>query len=160
MPIYVDESGKPYEQAKAILIMLAMKHGLEPKSADEMYELNWYYETVADHDPDAVHNAVFTDDASAELIDKCVDVTIKMMNKMEARWADGRAHCSGANVTAADFDFLTTFTKLIANTNLKNKVISDRLLAHFNTLPNHQRVLNGVKSDCQSVIDALPPSWC
>ena len=81
------------------------------------------------------------------------------MDKMEARWADGRAHACGANLSAADFTLLTSYTQLIANPNLRNPSLGERLLAHFNTLPNHQRILEGIKPLCQAQVDALEPAF-
>ena len=91
-------------------MMLAMKHGMGPNTAEEMYELNWICETKADHEPEEHKTAIFLVDAPAETIEKAVEANIKCMDKMEARWADGRAHACGANLSAADFFFLAGYT--------------------------------------------------
>ena len=75
---------------------------------------------MLDHEPAEFRVAVFTADAPAEAIEKTVEVTIKLLDKFEARWADGRAHVAGVDLTAADFSFLTAYTSLIANQNLRN----------------------------------------
>ena len=37
------------------------------------------------------------------------------MGKMNARFADGRAHVAGDKITAADFALLATFTSIFEN---------------------------------------------
>ena len=129
--------------------MLAMKHGLGPKSAEEMYEIMWFFETIADHKPEAEYRAVlFTENAAQESIDKMVEEQIKLMNKCEARWADGRAHCSGADITAADFFLHTAFTSWYNNPNIRNPSFSERIMVHYATLPHTIRVMDNIKSQC------------
>ena len=120
--------------------MLAMKHGMGPQSAEEMYELCRFYDKQVDRPKEEYKASIFRANTPAEQTDKFVEVNIKIMNNMEARWADGRAHACGANLTAADFSFLA-FYAFISHPNLRNPVIGERLMALFNTLPNLQRVL-------------------
>ena len=160
LPVYVDESGKIFNQGNAILQMLAMKHGLGPQNAEEMYEIMWFFETIADHKPDAEYRAVlFTEGAAQESIDKMVEEQIKLLNKFESRWADGRAYCSGANITAADFFNLTAFTSLFNNPNIRNPSLSERVMVHYATLTHVKRVMENIKGQCQATVDALELSW-
>ena len=84
-----------------------------------------------------------------------VEEHVKLMNKCEARWADGRAHCAGPNLTASDFSLLAAYTSFFSNPNIRNPSFSERMVAHCANLPNVQRVLQGVMSLCQAQVDAL-----
>ena len=48
VPLYVDESGRQFNQTGAIMIMLARKHGLYSNDAEECYINDWAIDTMAD----------------------------------------------------------------------------------------------------------------
>ena len=78
---------------------------------------------------------------------------------METRWADGRAHVAGANFTAGDYAILRFYTAMLTNPHLKNPAVSQALQPYVEAKPNVMRVINGIKSELQSTIDAIPAGW-
>ena len=159
LPVYQTDDGTNYNQGKAILFFLAEQHGLAPQSPKEAYENMWFYETLADHEPPEARAAIFQAGVDQAILDKSVENFIAYINKIEARWSDGRAHASGANVTAADFTMLYQFTGFISNTNLRNPSMCERMMEHYNTLTHVPRVVDNIKGLCQAQVDALQPSW-
>ena len=106
LPVFIQDDGKILNQEKAILMMLAAKHGFACSSSEELFENMWYFETLADfanNSPPASRFAIFMENPPAEAIDTAVEGITKQMKTLNARWADGRAHAAGASLTAADF---------------------------------------------------------
>ena len=69
LPVYIDDEGKAVNQQQCILQSLAMKHGLGAQSAEQTYEMFWFYETGKDHD--GVENAgkaLFMADCTEEFL--------------------------------------------------------------------------------------------
>lgn len=79
--------------------------------------------------------------------------------KLEARWADGRTRVAGANITAADYSILTSYTSVTSNANLRNPSLTARLTAIHEGTTNVKRVVAAIKGDCQASVDALQPAW-
>ena len=134
LPLYVDDAGMQFSQSKAILEYLALEHNVTPANNKEAYEVMWAGETRVDHDKPEGMAGLFQENAPAEVIDVCVENMNKLMTKYNTRWADGRAHVAGATLTAADFGLLTAYTSIIANPNLRNPVVSERMKTHYETL--------------------------
>ena len=72
--------------------------------------MHWYFETVNDHDYAKHFNAIYTEGAPEEQINGWIDNVKDLITKADERWADGRAHAAGANITAADYHVLSQFT--------------------------------------------------
>ena len=103
--------------------------------------------------------AVFNAEAPQETVDGFVKNFTEFAAKLDARWADGRAHATGANITAADYKILSDFTAIVSNTNLKTPAVSTSLMEVYNSHANYKRVVDNIKSECQATVDALAPSF-
>ena len=103
--------------------------------------------------------ALFTADTAQETLDAFVANSTAVLAKYDARWADGRVHCAGASITAADYTLLADFTAMFTNTGLKNPSIQPRLLELYNASPNYKRVVDSIKGELQATVDALQPTW-
>ena len=91
LPVLVEEDGTVRNQQHAILQYLAVKHGLGPQSAEQTYEMQWFYETDKDHgNVENAGKALFMADCTEEFLTIAVDNKAKLFDKWEARWADGR----------------------------------------------------------------------
>ena len=159
VPVWVEDDGTVKNQGNAILHYLAHKHGLNCATAEEQYELNWFYETGNDHQKPEFMKALFNADADQATIDGFVAEMNKNADKLEARFADGRAHVTGANISAADFSLLAGHTGVISNSHLRCPSISERLMADTASRPNLARVLANIQSECQATVDAIVPGW-
>ena len=159
LPAYIDADGTKRSQQLAILNYLCAQHNVVPATADEEYELYWYFETVKDHDNKANFGAIFTEGAPEDIINGFINDAKALYDKMEERWADGRVHAAGANITAADYYLLSQYTQAIINPNLRNPIISQTLGPYAAAKPNCMRVINSIKAELQSTVDALPNSW-
>ena len=107
----------------AIMHYIAAKHGCKPQTPDEVYELNWVYETLKDLDKDGFGGAVFGDAPSQEIIDGYLGIAKSKIDALDTRFADGRAHAAGANITVADYSLLHSYTTVALNDHLKNPAV-------------------------------------
>ena len=143
-----------------------MKHGVMPQTAEEQYEMNWYFETKRDHEKKELFGACYNAGESEDIIDKFVANGVEMHNKFEARWADGRQFVAGNNITAADYAFLAGFTCIhgkdgTGNPGLRNPSIVSKFreaVPEANSV-NTMRILANIKAQCQASVDALQPTW-
>ena len=111
-----------------------------------MYEMFWYWETLTDHKTEGTGPATFTAGADEEIIDKLVASKVAIIDKLEARWADGRAHVAGANITAGDFTLLSQVTSTWDNDHLRNPSVKEKIQAHLANKTHVPRVIEGIKS--------------
>ena len=132
-----------------------MKHGVQPATPDEKYEMHWYFETVNDHDKKDLYGAIFTEGAPDETINGFIENLKALFDKTEARFADGRAHVAGASITAADYFLLSQYTQVVINPNLRNPAIHNALEAYVHPQQNNMRVINAIKAELQTHVDAL-----
>jgi glutathione S-transferase len=73
LPSYIDDAGVKYNQGRAILDMLAIQHGVYPTTAAELYEFNWYFETLKDHEKPELMPVIFAEGQPEELQQKFCD---------------------------------------------------------------------------------------
>ena len=112
----------------------------------------WFFETNGDHEPAEMRTAIFTEGAEQAVLDKTVENFQALANKYNARWADGRAHVAGANITAADFSLLASVTSCWDNANLRNPSLRERIQAHLATKTNVTRVIQGIREACEGKV--------
>ena len=123
----------------------------------------WYFETLKDHEIPEFRQAIMTENCADEILTKCAEEVKKQQVKFEERWADGRAFVAGANVTAADFQFLAGFTCMQGkdgqgNPGLKNPAIATKIREACADATHTTRVLNNIMALCQAQIDTLQPT--
>ena len=162
LPSFIEEDGTKRNQSQAILLLLCMRHGVVPQSAQEEYEMHWYFETKKDHEGQNFFPAFAHDNCDEQIINDLVAVYVSIHQKCEEHWADGRQYVAGDNITAADYSFLAHNTMLRGNTGLKNPSILTKLeeQAPMSESVHVARVLNNIKAQCQASVDALQPSFC
>ena len=99
--------------------------GLTPMYTSDKYEHDWYFETKADADgkPNAFA-AIYGKEATNEQIDFTVETFTTFLERLNVRWADGREHAAGRDVTAADFNLLAFYTSILTNPGLYNPQVS------------------------------------
>ena len=159
LPSFVEDDGTKRNQQMAIMQYLAMKHGVVPQTADEMYEMNWYFETLKDHEKREQAPAIFTPGADQEILDAFVETWSGVYDLFEARWSDGRTHVAGNSITVADYYALATFTSITTNPNLRNPSLSQRMTAKVESCPNVMRVITSIKNELQGAVDSLNYGW-
>lgn len=158
MPIYVTDDGKYFTQSVAILRMLAVEHGYAPETAKQVYEVEWFQGTVVDIMESADRFALIKDDATEEMQGKCIAVLKKFIEKIDAQWADGRAHAAGEKITWVDFSMLAAVTSMYENPNGKHAAIKEATLGLLAAATNVQRVLAPMRELCAATIAATEPS--
>ena len=121
--------------------------------------MHWYFETVKDHDYTPNFGAIYTEGAPQEKIDALCNEFKVLYDKMEERFADDRVHVAGATITAADYYLLSQYTQFFDNPNLRNPIVHTTLKAYADTKPNCMRVINSIKAELQSTVDALQSTW-
>ena len=169
MPAFIEDDGTKRNQADAILHYLCEKYGSKPATAEEMYEMHWYFEAKRDHEKREFFGAITTENCAEDIIDKFVANSAEMHAKCEARWADGRNFVAGNNITAADYVLLAGFTMFNlndfdgqgqGNTGLRNPSILTKMREQMGSnSANTIRIINNIRAQCQGAIDALQPSW-
>ena len=158
LPVYVRDDGTWMNQSVAILKALAMDHGYAPADAKSAYEAEWFYQTLNDVFEKPARFAIMKDDASAEDKQGVIELLNKVMDMMEARFADGREHVAGAAITDADFYWLAIVTSHYENANGKHAEIKEAAAAKVQACPNVQRVLAPMREMCAATISALEAS--
>ena len=158
LPVWVKDDGSYMNQSLAILKSLAMDHGYSPADAASVYEAEWFYNTLVDIFEKPERFAIMKDDADAEAKAKVIEVLSKVMDAMEARWADGRAHVAGAAITDADFYWLSIVTSHYENANGKHAEIREAAAAKLAACPNVARVLAPMRELCAPTIASLEAS--
>ena len=136
-----------------------MKYGAMPQSPEETYEMNWYFETLKDHEKVDQAPAIFTPGADEEILAAFIATWSGVYDMFEARWSDGRTHVAGNNITVADYYALATFTSITTNPNIRNPSIGQAMKAKVDSCPNVSRVINSIKSELQEAVDGLTYSW-
>ena len=143
----------------AILNYLAFKYDIKPQTAEEMYEMNWYTETLKDHEKKELTPAIFTAGCDQEIIDGFIANYGEFYDKLEARWADNRTHVAGNTITAADYYLLAGYTSVATNPNLRNPAVGAGIKAKVESCPNVMRVINSIKNELAGAVDSLNYSW-
>lgn len=122
------------------------------------FELDWYFESKADADgKQGVFDPIYEAGGTQEQIDFTVETFTAFLERLEVRWADGRKHAAGNDVTAADFSLLGFYTSTVVNPGLYSPQIGERLLKKIeDDLPNTNRVINNIKKPLRRSIEMLP----
>ena len=81
-----------------------------PTTPEELYEMNWYFETLKDGEKKEQAPALFTAGADQAIIDAAVETFTGIYDLFEARFSDGRAHVAGNSITIADYCALASYT--------------------------------------------------
>ena len=89
---------------------------------------------------------IFNGEADQAAQDNTVAHMQAAMEGLNARFADGRKHAAGENITAADFRLLTIGTSIIENKSLKIPALQERLHEMAKGLENIQRVVDNAKA--------------
>ena len=156
LPVYVLDDGSYFSQSNAILKMLAMEHGYAPSTSKCLYEVEWMYAVVVDIIEKPERYALIKDDADEAARQACIDLLCKFMDKLEARFSDGRAHVGGDQITYGDFGLLALVTGMYENAGGKHADIKEATAAKMQACPNVQRVLAPMRELCAAQIAALP----
>ena len=152
LPVYVLDDGTYFTQSMAILKMLAMEHGYFPTTPKCMYEVEWFQDTFIDTCEKPERFALMRDDADEAARQACIAIINKFLDKIEARFSDGRAHVGGDQITYADFCLLTNATAMWENANGKHADIKAATAAKMQACPNVQRVLAPMRELCAAQI--------
>ena len=80
------------------------------------------------------------------------------IKKLDAHFADGRAHVAGDKITWADFAILSFYTSIYSNPNAKHADIREATAAMLAECTNFTRVVAPMRELCAAQIAALPPS--
>ena len=152
LPVWTEDDGTRYNQEMAILMKITQENGSVPQSPKETYEMFWYWEMLKDHKTEGTMGAFFKENCEEEVIEKVVNSKIAIIDKCDDRWADGRAHVAGANITAADFSLLGSVTSCWDNANLRNPSLRERIQAHLATKTNVTRVIQGIREACEGKV--------
>ena len=75
--------------------MLAMEHGYAPSTSKCLFEVEWMQGVTIDIIEKPEMRAIMQDDADEAARQACIDCLCKYIDKLEARFADGRAHVGG-----------------------------------------------------------------
>ena len=110
LPCWVQDDGTVLSQSMAILKMLAVEHGYWPTTAKAAYQVGWMEGLIGDVIEKPTQYAFMKDDATEEERAACTEGLLKFLTKLDAQWADGRAHAAGDQVTYADFAVLAFVT--------------------------------------------------
>ena len=159
LPIYVKDDGTYMTQSMAILRSLAMEHGYGCESADVMFETEWFFSMLYDTFEKPERFAILKDAATEEDMDKCIALFEAVLDKLEARWADGRTSVGKSEgKTAADFCWLSLMTSHFENAGLKHQKIVAACAAKVAACPNIIRITAPMKDLCRATIDAMASS--
>ena len=158
LPLLVNrKTGEVKNQSKSILNFLCEEFGLVPFGSEGRYEQDWFFDTKEDFEKKpGARDAIFTEDASYEVIDFTIENYSAFLDKLNSRWSDGRKHIAGNNVSAADLTLLTFYTGIITNKNGRNPEVSRRLSEKLDQLEHTTRVINNIKSELSGAVDKLP----
>jgi len=116
LPVLIKKDGTILNQSEAILDFVCHGKDHQPKTPMEAYWLTWYRSTLADYgNKDGFRTAIFKQDASDEEIATSVALHKEVVDKIDNIFSDGRSRVCGENITAADFQLLTTWTSTYAN---------------------------------------------
>ena len=136
LPIYIADDGTYYSQSNAILKMLAMDHGYAPSTPRCLFEVEWMNGVMVDIIEKPERLALKNDDADEPARQACINLLCNFMDKMEERFADGRAHCGGDQITYGDFQLLALVTSYYENAGGKHADIKAATLVKMQNCPN------------------------
>ena len=157
LPVWVSDDGSYRNQSTAILKSLAMEHGLYPTDAATLYECEWALDTFGDVFKSGSQLCTIKPDATDEMKNQFIADCAAAVDKFEARWADGRAHAAGSQVTYFDFSILTMLTSFLDNPAHMHASVREANLAKIAQCPNFMRVANAIKEICADQVAALAP---
>ena len=103
--------------------------------------------------------AIFTEGADQAIIDAFIENWSAFYDKVEARWADNRAHVAGANITFVDYYLLSGYTSIATNPNLRNPAVGAGIKAKVESCPNIMRVINNIKAQLEDTVAGINYSW-
>ena len=123
----VDRESKEFKnQSVAILRFLCEEFVLTPMRSWGRYELDWYFETKADADgKPGAYDAIYNADTNQDQINFTVECFTAFLERLDVRWADGREHIAGRDVTAADFNLIAFYTSIVTNPGLYSPEIGE-----------------------------------
>ena len=142
----------------AILRWLCEEFSVAPMQAEGVYELDWYFETKADADlKPGIYDPIYEEKVTSEQIDAFVETFSMFLERLNVRWADGREHAAGKEITAADFNLIAFYTGIVTNPGLIQPQIGERLQSKIESdFPNTKRVIRNIQKHVQKSIDRLP----
>ena len=158
LPVWVRDDGTYMTQSLAMLKSLAMDLGYAPSDSKTLFETEWFYALGFDVFEKPERFALLKDDADDEAQDKCIAILNTLMDRLEARFSDGRTTVGGEQTTHADFYFLALITSHYENPNGKHEKIREAGKAKVQSCPNVMCVLAPMRELCKAQIDALPAS--
>ena len=103
LPVWVNDDGTYMTQSLAILKTLAHVHGYSASTSSVLYETEWFYALIFDVLEKPERYAIMKDDATPEQQEAVITILSTLADRLEARFADGRAHVGGGQITHADF---------------------------------------------------------
>ena len=110
--------------------MLAFEQGYAPSTGSSTYEAEWFYSTLIDCvEGKPAMCAIMQDAPTEEAKQACIEILTTMLDKLNARWADGRTTVSGSETTYADFALLAMVVSTYENPNSKHADIREAAAA-------------------------------
>ena len=105
LPWWVADDGKVYTQSVAILQALADEHGYRSDDPWVQFESNWAFECCNDfkEKPEFIIPFYKGAEATDEQRTATLELVCKLLDRLDARFADGRKYVAGDVITAADF---------------------------------------------------------
>ena len=95
-----------------------------PSTPKAMYEAEWLEATVFDLlESKPERYAIMKDDATPEQQQTALEIFNKFLDKVDAHFADGRAHVAGEQITWADFMLLALNVSMYENPNGKQALL-------------------------------------
>ena len=113
------------------------------------FENDWVFEVFVDTKEKAGFADAFYKgtDATDEMKTHTMGLATKMLDTLEARFADGRKYVGGEQLTAADFYLVGAHVGFLANPNGKNPEFSAAVTEEFNKRTNVKRIVDQVRSE-------------
>ena len=101
------------------------------------------------------------DNATEEQVNEAFNICKALMEKVEARFSDGRNYVAGSSVTLADFLLLANYSSLVVNNNLKSAALKDKIQAEFATKENYKRVVANIRqlNGMEAALAAAPQAF-
>ena len=133
VPIFVRDDGTYMSQSTAILKALCMEHGYGPQNPTVMYESEWFHGIIVDVMEGPNRIALLLDEPTPEQVAGCSALLDDFMDRCEARFADGRAHAAGDQITWVDFCLLAFLETIYENPRAKHEAIRNSCAAKMPT---------------------------
>ena len=162
MPVWKDaETGKMYNQSRAIVRYLSSKHGYSGENAEDVYNIDWVMEQSQDYQNTQTVYIVFSPGPlDEEKLKPYKEALVKYLATIDTKLAEtGWKYVAGDKISHADFAvFYTTFVQC-ANTAVKDEEhakVGREVLAGLPALTKWHEMMMG---ECEKYVKEAPQAW-